>query len=68
VRLLFISRFIPEITQKFQSNPILEVRASEEDVRRFIAGQISRLPNCIQRNDELTRAVQNKIVEAVDGM
>jgi hypothetical protein len=29
VRLLFTSRFIPEITQKFQSNPILKVRAQE---------------------------------------
>jgi hypothetical protein len=68
VRLLFTSRFILEITQKFQSNPILVVRASEEDVRRFVAGQMSRLPNCIQRNDELTHAVQNKIIKAVDGM
>jgi len=38
VRLLFTSRFIPEITQKFQSNSMLEVRASEEDVKRFVAG------------------------------
>jgi len=68
VRLLFTSRFIPEITQKFQSNPTLEVRASEEDVRRFVAGQVPRLPNCIQRDEELKHAVQNKIVEAVDGM
>jgi Cdc6-like AAA superfamily ATPase len=68
VRLLFTSRFIPEVTQKFQSNPILEVRASEEDVRCFVAGQIPRLPNCIQRDVELKQAVQNKIVEAVDGM
>jgi len=68
VRLLFTSRFIPEITQKFQSNPILEVRASEEDVKRFVAGQIPRLPNCIQRDEELKQAVQDKIVEAVDGM
>jgi hypothetical protein len=67
-RLMCTSRFIPEITQKFTSNPILEVRASEEDVRRFVAGQITRLPKCIQRDDELKRAVQNKIVEAVDGM
>jgi hypothetical protein len=68
VRLLFTSRFIPEIRQKFQSNPILEVRASEEDVRRFVAGQMLCLPNCIQHSDELMRAVQNRIVEAVDGM
>jgi len=38
VRLLFTSRFMPEITRKFQSNLTLEVRASEEDVKRFVAG------------------------------
>jgi hypothetical protein len=68
VRVLFTSRFNPEITQKFQSHPTLEVYASEEDVRRFVIGQIPRLPNCIQRDDGLKRAIQNKIVEAVDGM
>ena len=68
VRLLFTSRFIPEITEKFRSGPILEIRASEEDVKRFVAGQIPRLPSCIRRDDELTRAVQSKIVEAIDGM
>jgi hypothetical protein len=68
VRLLFTSRFIPEITEKFRSDPILEVRASEEDVKRYVAGQIPRLPKCIRRDDELTLTVQSKIVEAVDGM
>jgi hypothetical protein len=68
VRLLFTSRFIPAITEKFQSDPMLEVRASEEDVKRFVAGQIPRLPSCIRRDDKLTRAVQSKIVEAVGGM
>jgi hypothetical protein len=68
VRLLFTSRSVPEITQKFKLNTMLEVRASEEDVRRFVGGQIPRLPNCIQRNKELKRAVQNEIVKAVDGM
>lgn len=68
VRLMCTSRFIPEITQKFCSNPWLEVRASEEDVRQFVAGQMPRLPDCIKHDDELRCAVQNKIVEAVDGM
>jgi hypothetical protein len=68
VRILFTSRFIPEIMEKFRLDPVLKVRASEEDVKRFIAGQIPRLPNCIRRDDELTRAVQSKIVEAIDGM
>jgi hypothetical protein len=68
VRLLFTSRFIPEIMEKFRPGPILEVRASNEDVKRFVAGQIPRLPSCIRRDDELTLAVQSKIGEAVDGM
>ncbi len=68
VRLLFTSRFIPDIIEKFRSDPMLEVRASEEDVKRFIKGQIPRLPNCIKRDDELRRAVQSKISESVDAM
>ena len=68
IRLLFTSRSIPEVTQKFQSNPTLEVRASEVDVRHFVSGQMPRLPKCIQRDEELKQAIQNKIVEAVGGM
>ena len=68
VRLLFTSRFIPEITEKFQLSPVLEIRASEKDIKRFVTDQIPYLPSCIGRDDELTRTVQSKIVEAVDGM
>jgi hypothetical protein len=68
IRLLFTSRFIPEIKKIFRSDPTLEVRASKEDVKRYVAGQIPRLPNCIRRDDELTRAIESKISEAIDGM
>ena len=68
IRLLFTSRFIPEITQKFDSKYTIEVRASEEDVKRFIEGRIQRLPGFIQRDEKLKLAIQNKIVEAADGM
>jgi hypothetical protein len=68
VHLLFTSRFIPEIMEKFRSDPILEVRASEEDVKQFVAGQLPRLPKCIQRDVELMLTVQSKVVKAVDGM
>lgn len=68
VHLLFTSRSIPEITQKFHLDPILEVRASEEDVGRYIQGQIHRLPSCIQRDEDLQCVVRDKITEAVDGM
>ena len=68
VRLLFTSRFIPDVTIDFQSSPWLEIRASEEDVKRYIAGQIPRLSEAIQRDEELKHLVQSKIAEAADGM
>lgn len=68
IRLMVTSRFIPDIEQKFRSALKLEVRASDEDVRRYVAGQIPRLPKCIQRDDEMKSLVQGKIVKAVDGM
>jgi hypothetical protein len=36
---------------------MLEVHASDEDVRRFVAGQLLRLPRCVQRDKELKQAV-----------
>jgi hypothetical protein len=72
LHLMVTSRFIPEIEEeieeKFKQVTRLEVRASNEDVKRFIIGQICRLPKCIKRDDELQSLVQDKIVEAADGM
>jgi NACHT domain len=65
VRLLFTSRFNIKIEEKFQSDHRLEVRAGEEDVRRFLKGQMSRLPN---HTEQLKRTIEDKIAEAVDGM
>ncbi|KAH8707190.1 ankyrin repeat domain-containing protein [Phaeosphaeriaceae sp. PMI808] len=68
VRLMATSRFIPDIMDWFNKGLKLEVQASKEDVKRFVAGQICRLPKCIQRDPALQGVVQEKIVEAVDGM
>jgi hypothetical protein len=68
VRLMVTARFIPDIEDAFQAALRLEVRASREDVKRFIAGQTNRLPACIQRSVALQDMVQEKILDAVDGM
>jgi len=68
LRLMVTSRFIPDIENKFGLIPWLEVRANDEDVKAFVRGQVFRLPNCVQRNGGLQRFVEDKIVEAVDGM
>jgi hypothetical protein len=68
LHLMATSRLIPDIVREFTGMPMLEVRASNADVQQFVAGQIYRLPKCIQRDDKLQGAVLDKIVEAVDGM
>jgi hypothetical protein len=68
LRLMVTSRNMPEIVEEFQEERRLEVKASNEDVKLFVAGQIYRLPKCIQRDSLLQDIVQEKIVEAVDGM
>ncbi|KAF2466052.1 uncharacterized protein BDR25DRAFT_185539, partial [Lindgomyces ingoldianus] len=68
LRLMATSRVIPSIVDIFNGVPTLEVRARNADVEQFIIGQTHRLPRCIQRDDNLQKLVQEKIVEAVDGM
>jgi hypothetical protein len=68
LRLMVTSRFIPDIENEFRSTPTLEVRASDLDVKLFVRGQIYRLPKCVQRDIELQNFVEDKIVDAADGM
>ena len=68
IRIMATSRFNLDIQDTFKDALKLEVRASNEDVKRFVASQIYKLPRCIQRDASLQKMVQEKIVEAVDGM
>ncbi|KAI1512286.1 Ankyrin repeat domain protein [Pyrenophora tritici-repentis] len=68
IRLMATSRFIPNVEDAFGEAPRLEVQASREDVKRFVAGQTYQLPACIQRSIALQEIVQKKITDAVDGM
>lgn len=68
VRLMCTSRFIPEIEEKFSSNLTLEVRASEQDVRRYVAARIPLLPRFVQQSSQLVHDTEKKIAAAVNGM
>jgi ankyrin repeat protein len=68
VRIMATTRFIPEIEAELPAAMKLEIQASDEDVRRYVAGQTHRLPRCIQRDPALQAMMQDKFVEAVDGM
>ena len=47
---------------------MLDIRASEEDVRRYLEGYIFRLLGFVVRNIELQEEIKLNIVKAVDGM
>jgi hypothetical protein len=68
VNLLVTSRFIPDITERFKQAITLKIRASDEDVRRYIDGHMFRLPGFIVRSLELQEEVKTKIIESVQGM
>jgi Cdc6-like AAA superfamily ATPase len=65
------SRFIPEINEKFNKfNECmqLEIRASNEDVQRYLDSQMFLLPRCVLRSPELQDEIRAEIIKAVDGM
>jgi Cdc6-like AAA superfamily ATPase len=68
LRLMTTSRLIPDVVEEFREAIILDVRARDQDVRRFVAGHIYRLPKCVQRDSSLQDMVQDKVAKSVDGM
>lgn len=53
ISLMAASRCVARIEQSFQGFPVLEIQASDADVKRFVAGQMHELPKCVQRDSEL---------------
>ncbi|KAL7945818.1 hypothetical protein V8C42DRAFT_357458 [Trichoderma barbatum] len=67
--LFMTSRFIPEIVGRFKAaSASLEIRASTEDIERYLKSNISQLPTFIQKNPELQQKIATGISEVVDGM
>jgi Cdc6-like AAA superfamily ATPase len=62
------SRFIPEIMNMFEGGISLEIRASDEDVMRYLDGHMLRLPSCVPRGLALQEEIKTEIIKAVDGM
>lgn len=62
------SRFLPEITERFEKSISLEIRASKEDVRRYLGGCIYRLPAFISRSPDLQEEIKTGIVLLAKGI
>ncbi|RBA14494.1 hypothetical protein FPRO05_03286 [Fusarium proliferatum] len=61
------SRPIPEVKDQFQTSITLEVRATDEDVERFLRGQMPQMPGFFCR-EGLEELVIGEIVRSVQGM
>jgi Cdc6-like AAA superfamily ATPase len=63
------SRFIPEIVKEFEGSISLEISASDEDVLRYLDGQIPQLLRSgISRHADLQDMIRKEILKAVNGM
>lgn len=68
VNLFVTSRPIPRIEKQFQGCASLKIRASEEDVDRYINGRMQCLPSFVQKNPDMQKKIKTEIIKAVDGM
>ncbi|OPB46716.1 hypothetical protein A0O28_0068400 [Trichoderma guizhouense] len=67
--LFMTSRSIPEIVDRCSEGSIsLEIRASTEDIERYLKGNIGQLPTFVQQDQELQQKIAAEISKAVDGM
>jgi hypothetical protein len=62
------SRSIPEVMQHFNLLPMLDLRASDFDVKLFVASQMDLLPDFVHRDGELQTTIQDGISTAAGGM
>lgn len=66
--IIVTSRPIPQIERQLQDSSSLEIRASNEDIERYVYGRMSDLTTSAQKNPSLQEAIAQCIVGIVDGM
>jgi hypothetical protein len=68
LHLMVTSRRISGIVEEFKDVPLVDVRASNLDLKRFVIGNVDRFAKFVRLNNDLQELVQNRVVEAADGM
>lgn len=66
LRVFITSRSIPEITERFEPESMLEIRASREDLQQYLDHVSWRA--WIRRDENLTAQIKNGVADAADGM
>ena len=65
---LFATSRPTEVPQCFEEGPSLEIRATEEDVRKYLRGNFPRLPKFVGQNVQLQHDIENVISARAQGM
>jgi hypothetical protein len=71
VRLLVTSRHIPDIERKFKGGAGLEIRASDEDIKRYLESRIESqnpLAGYVKTDPTLRSDILTTIIEKAHGM
>ncbi|KIX02772.1 uncharacterized protein Z518_08714 [Rhinocladiella mackenziei CBS 650.93] len=69
INLFVTSRVNPEIEREFDGRSTkLEIRASDEDLRRYLEGHMPKLPSFVSSKADLQEEIKTTIVKAADGM
>ncbi|KAI0196461.1 hypothetical protein F4808DRAFT_305556 [Astrocystis sublimbata] len=69
INIFATSRPIPRIINHFRENlSTLEIRATKDDIGRYLQGHLSELPKFIANRPDLQDEITTSITEAVDGM
>ncbi|KAJ5744091.1 hypothetical protein N7533_008961 [Penicillium manginii] len=68
VNVLATSRPIPEIEMKFQGHPSKNISASEEDIRKYIDNNLTRIPSFALEYPTLQELIKTEIVAAAGGV
>ena len=68
INLMITSRYIPSLALEFHQPFCIDVRASSEDIRRYVQGHISDLANCVRKNLGLQETIANSIDDVAQGM
>lgn len=62
------SRHNTDIAREFKGSNFMEVYATEEDVRKYLKGNMDQLPDVVRNDVELKNEVETAIVNSVQGM
>jgi hypothetical protein len=68
LNLFVTSRFIPDITKRFEGCLSLDIRPSHHDIWNYLDKHMSRLPDFVKDNIDLQTEIKTEIGAAIEGM